>query len=235
MHAELLLRGHVLGTAPHRTPNGLVRPKRRRPVLRMTVPPEGASSVSLQTEGSDATSPDRLASAIVAIAERQDREAFTLLFNHFAPRVKSYLLRLGAPPEMAEELAQESLLTVWRRAGAYNPEVAAASTWIFTIARNLRIDLARRAARATQLRDPLEELPPEAAPDEALSAMQDEGRIRSAMATLPQDQAKVISLAFFADKPHSEIALDLGLPLGTVKSRLRLAMARLRALLDDRQ
>jgi RNA polymerase sigma-70 factor (ECF subfamily) len=176
-----------------------------------------------------------LASAIVAIAERQDREAFTLLFNHFAPRVKSYLLRLGAPPELAEELAQESLLTVWRRAGAYNPTVAAASTWIFTIARNLRIDHARRAARATQLRDPLEELAPEAAPDEALSAVQDERRIRGAMATLPHDQAMVISLAFFADKPHSEIAIDLGLPLGTVKSRLRLAMARLRALLDDRQ
>ena len=153
--------------------------------------------------------------------------------------MKSYLLRLGAPPEMAEELAQESLLTVWRRAGAYNPAVAAASTWIFTIARNLRIDLARRAARAIQVQDPLEDLAPVAAsdhatPDAALIAVQDEARIRRAMATLPDDQAKVIRLAFFADKPHSEIARDLGLPLGTVKSRLRLAMARLRALLDDR-
>ncbi len=176
-----------------------------------------------------------MAAAIIAIAQRQDREAFAVLFKHFAPRVKSYLLRLGAPAEMAEELAQETLLTVWRRAGAYNPAVAAASTWIFTIARNLRIDLARRAARATQLQDPLEEAAPEATPDEALSALQDETRIRRAMTTLPEDQVKVIRLAFFADKPHSEIALDLGLPLGTVKSRLRLAMARLRALLDDPQ
>jgi RNA polymerase sigma-70 factor (ECF subfamily) len=185
-------------------------------------------------DGVRATDPASLAAAIVAIAERRDRDAFVTLFKHFAPRVKSYILRLGAPPEMAEELAQETLLTVWRRAGAYNPDVAAASTWIFTIARNLRIDLARRGARATQLQNPLEDLPPEATPDESLIAVQDEARIRGAMATLPDDQAKVISLAFFADKPHSEIALDLGLPLGTVKSRLRLAMARLRALLDDR-
>jgi len=195
----------------------------------MTAPPE-----STLPENPSLASPDGLAAAIVAIAQRQDREAFALLFKHFAPRVKNYLLRLGAPPELAEELAQESLLTVWRRAGAYNPTVAAASTWIFTIARNLRIDLARRAARATQVRDPLEEIPPEAMPDAALSAIQDEARIRRAMATLPDDQAKVIRLAFFADKPHSEIARDLGLPLGTVKSRLRLAMARLRALLNDR-
>jgi RNA polymerase sigma-70 factor (ECF subfamily) len=196
----------------------------------MAAPSESASS-----ESSITASPDSLAAAIIAIAQRQDREAFAVLFKHFAPRVKSYLLRLGAPAEMAEELAQETLLTVWRRAGAYNPAVAAASTWIFTIARNLRIDLARRAARATQLQDPLEEAAPEATPDEALSALQDETRIRRAMTTLPEDQVKVIRLAFFADKPHSEIALDLGLPLGTVKSRLRLAMARLRALLDDPQ
>jgi RNA polymerase sigma-70 factor (ECF subfamily) len=200
----------------------------------MTAPPGRAPPESLPDEGLNAASPARLAAAIVAIADKQDREAFALLFSHFAPRVKSYLLRLGALPEMAEELAQESLLTVWRRASAYNPSVAAASTWIFTIARNLRIDQARRAARATQIQDPLEDLAPEPAPDEALSALQDEARIRRAMATLPDDQAKVIRLAFFADKPHSEIALDLGLPLGTVKSRLRLAMARLRALLDDR-
>jgi RNA polymerase sigma-70 factor (ECF subfamily) len=199
-------------------------PPSTRPRARMTTPLDGVG----------ATSSENLAAAIVAIAERRDRDAFAALFKHFAPRVKSYLLRLGAPAEMAEELAQETLLTVWRRASAYNPDVAAASTWIFTIARNLRIDLARRAARATQLQDPLEEAPPEATPDEAFSAVEDEARIRGAMTALPADQAKVITLAFFADKPHSEIARDLGLPLGTVKSRLRLALARLRVALDDR-
>ena len=178
---------------------------------------------------------DSLSAAIVAIAERNDREAFATLFMHFAPRVKSYLLRLGAPAEAAEELAQETLLTVWRRAAGYDPRMAAASTWIFTIARNLRIDLARRAARLGPTEDPFEAASFEPAPDMALSAMQDQARIKTAISNLPADQAQVIALAFFADKPHSEIAIDLGLPLGTVKSRLRLAMGRLRAALDDRK
>ncbi len=172
-----------------------------------------------------------LSGLIVSIAERGDREAFTGLFDHFAPRVKSYLLRLGTAPEAAEELAQETLLTVWRRAGSFDPARAAASTWIFTIARNLRIDLSRRDGRAQPTDDPSTFNPGPAAPDEALGACQDEIRIAAAMAGLPKEQAQVIKLAFFADKPHSEIASELGLPLGTVKSRLRLAMARLRGAL----
>jgi RNA polymerase sigma-70 factor (ECF subfamily) len=170
---------------------------------------------------------------IVAIAERGDREAFAALFNHFAPRVKSYLLRLGAGGEAAEELAQETLLTVWRRASAFDPRRAAASTWIFTIARNLRIDVLRRERRGVPAEDP-SDAPPDPTPaDQALSALQDEARISAALTTLPAEQAQVIRLAFFSDKPHSEIAADLSLPLGTVKSRLRLAMMRLRALLAE--
>jgi RNA polymerase sigma-70 factor (ECF subfamily) len=174
-----------------------------------------------------------LAGCIVRIAERSDRDAFVCLFNHFAPRVKSYLVRLGAAPESAEELAQETLLTVWRRAAAFDPGRAAASTWIFTIARNLRIDLSRRDGRAPPAdgSSGLSETP--ARPDEALSALEDKARIGIAMASLPREQAQVISLAFFADKAHSEIAGELGLPLGTVKSRLRLAMARLRGALAE--
>lgn len=174
-----------------------------------------------------------LAGFIVRIAERGDREAFAGLFSHFAPRVKSYLMRLGAPPEAAEELAQETLLTVWRRAASYDPARAAASTWIFTIARNLRIDLARRDARAAQPEDPSAFTPAPALPDTLLSATEDEARIGAALADLPKEQAQVITLAFFADKPHSEIAAELGIPLGTVKSRLRLAMARLRGALRE--
>lgn len=177
---------------------------------------------------------ESLSDMIVAIAQSGDREAFAALFKHFAPRVKSYLLRLGASAEAAEELAQETLLTVWRRAGAYNPAMAAASTWIFTIARNLRIDLARRAARTGPAEDPSDIAVCEPAPDAVLGTREDQARIKGAMAMLPADQMQVILLAFFADKPHSEIAVDLGLPLGTVKSRLRLAMARLRLALDNR-
>jgi RNA polymerase sigma-70 factor (ECF subfamily) len=142
-------------------------------------------------------------------------------------------MRLGAAPEAAEELAQETLLTVWRRAAAFDPSRAAASTWIFTIARNLRIDLSRRDGRAAPAEDSSDFGDAPARPDEALSALEEKTRISIAMASLPQEQAQVISLAFFADKAHSEIAGELGLPLGTVKSRLRLAMARLRGALAE--
>jgi len=170
---------------------------------------------------------------IVLIAERGDREAFARLFDYFAPRVKSYLMRLGVAPETAEELAQETLLTVWRRAQVFDPTRAAASTWIFTIARNLRIDLFRRDRRTPPVDDPLGFAPSPAAPDEALCVLEDGERIGLAIAALPKEQAEVIALAFFADKTHSEIAGEIGLPLGTVKSRLRLALARLRAVLAE--
>jgi RNA polymerase sigma-70 factor (ECF subfamily) len=172
-----------------------------------------------------------LAQLIVDIAERADREAFATVFRHFAPRVKSYLLRLGSGAESAEELAQETMLTVWRRAGAFDPAKAAASTWIFTIARNLRIDRLRRDGRPIPGDDP-SDLAAQSLPDSLLSASEDQVRLARALATLPREQAQVVTLAFFGDKPHSEIAVELGLPLGTVKSRLRLAMGRLRAALD---
>ncbi len=174
-----------------------------------------------------------LSASIVAIAERGDREAFAALFSHFAPRVKSYLLRMGAGAEAAEELAQETLLTVWRRAGAFDPGRAAASTWIFTIARNLRFDALRREKRPTMADDPSDAGPNPIPPDALLAALQDEARVGRAVAELPADQARVVRLAFFSDKAHSEIANELGLPLGTVKSRLRLAMGRLRVMLGE--
>ncbi len=177
---------------------------------------------------------ERFAELIAAIAARADRSAFAALFGHFAPRVKSYMLRLGAPPPLAEELAQETLLTVWRKAGAFDAAKAAPSTWIFTIARNLRIDAARRERRGGQTADdPTDEPPAEPSPDAQLVATQSEGRIRRALQRLPPEQAQVVRLSFFSDKPHAEIAAELDLPLGTVKSRLRLAMGRLREQLGD--
>jgi RNA polymerase sigma-70 factor (ECF subfamily) len=190
-----------------------------RPPTRMSAPP--------------ASPAPPFAEMIAAIAARADRAAFAALFGHFAPRVKSYLLRLGAEPRLAEELAQETLLAVWRKAAAFDPGKAAPSTWIFTIARNLRIDAARRERRAAPLDDPSDLPDADPAPDAALVAAQSGGRIRAALQALPPEQAEVIRLSYFSDKPHAEIAQELSLPLGTVKSRLRLAMGRLRELLGD--
>ncbi|MBX7249907.1 MAG: sigma-70 family RNA polymerase sigma factor [Caulobacteraceae bacterium] len=179
------------------------------------------------------TRADDPAALIVAVATRGDRDAFALLFEHFAPRVKSYMLRLGAPPETAEELAQECLLTVWRKATLFDPARAGASTWIFAIARNLRIDAVRRQRRPRFEDDPTDEPAPEPPADAIAFAAERDVRLREAMRELPPDQAEVIRRSFFQDKAHSEIARELSLPLGTVKSRLRLALARLRGLVGD--
>lgn len=179
------------------------------------------------------TRPGDPAALILAIAHKADRRAFADLFAHFAPRVKSYMLRLGAPPEAAEELAQEAMLSVWRKANLFDPARAGASTWIFAIARNLRIDALRRERRPRIEDDPTDEPAPEAAADAVVECHERDVRLREAMAELPRDQAEVVRLSFFQDKPHSEIAKDLNLPLGTVKSRLRLALGRLRGLVGD--
>jgi RNA polymerase sigma-70 factor (ECF subfamily) len=169
---------------------------------------------------------------LVAIAARQDRVAFKALFAHFAPRIKAYLMRLGASAAQAEDLAQEAMIAVWRKARLFDPAKASAATWIFTIARNLRIDAIRRERRPDfDPHDPAFVPDAEPSADARLMQTDDESALRDALKTLPPDQAQVIELSFFADKPHSVIANDLGLPLGTVKSRLRLAMARIRAAL----
>lgn len=170
---------------------------------------------------------------IEAVALRRDREAYARLFEHFAPRLKAYLMRAGAPAGAAEDFAQEALLTVWRKASLYDPTRAAASAWIFTIARNLRIDTLRRDRSAVPKID-LSQLPDDPLrPDDILHDQDRVGRVRKALETLSREQASVVQLSFFHDKAHSEIARELGLPLGTVKSRLRLAMLRLRDMLGD--
>lgn len=171
---------------------------------------------------------------IVAIAQRRDRQQFAALFAHFGPRLKGFFLRLGVTQGVAEDLMQETLLIVWRKADRFDPTRAGASTWIFTIARNLRIDLKRRERDPGMLTEFYDGADQPTPGDHLLTAERD-GRIHQALTSLPADQAEVIRLAFFEDRPHSQIADDLKIPLGTVKSRVRLAMMRLRALVEERQ
>jgi len=165
------------------------------------------------------------------VASERDRTAFAALFSHFAPRVKAYLLRQGAPAPVAEDLAQ-ALLSLWRKAHLFDPAKASVGTWLFTIARNLRIDAIRREKRPEL--DPEDFMPDSGlAADEGLVQADDESRLRLALKELPADQIQVVELSFFADKPHSQIAAELGIPLGTVKSRLRLAMSRLKRAMGE--
>ncbi len=175
----------------------------------------------------------RLAGYVKAIADRQDRQAFIALFGHFAPRVKSFMMRGGASAEQADDLVQETMMTVWRKAPLYDPAKASPGTWVFTIARNRRIDSLRRDNRPTVSVEDVELVDDSADAEDRVAADQTAQRIRAMMAALPPDQAQVIQMSFLEDLPHPAIAEKLGLPLGTVKSRLRLAFKKARDLLGD--
>lgn len=175
-----------------------------------------------------------LSQDIVAIAQQGDREAFARLFRHFAPRVKAYMVRQGMAAARAEELAQETLLAVWNKAALFDPGRADAATWIFTIARNLRIDALRRERYPEVPDDGLDQRPDDRPlADMQAAANQESHRLRQALTELSADQAEVVRLSFFADLAHPAIAEKLNLPLGTVKSRLRLAMTKIRRALGE--
>ncbi len=177
---------------------------------------------------------EEMSALVLAVAQKQDRQAFGQLFEHYAPRVKSYLMRHGADDAQAEEIVQETMLSLWRKAGMFDPVKASAGTWIFTIARNLRIDMIRKNRRPEfDVEDPAFVPDPEMSQDETMQADQMRIQVRNALKELPEEQACVVRLSFFEDKPHGEIAKELALPLGTVKSRLRLAMRRIRVALGE--
>jgi RNA polymerase sigma-70 factor (ECF subfamily) len=164
---------------------------------------------------------------IEAIRDHKDQRAFARLFEHFAPRLKSFLMRSGVTAEFAEECTQEVMATLWRKADMFDGSKASVSTWIYTIARNRKIDMIRK-----QRRPEPEELSwgPETEPDQddVLVMAEETEKLGRALAALPEKQRKLIERAYFGELSHSEIAEETGLPLGTIKSRIRLALDRLR-------
>jgi RNA polymerase sigma-70 factor (ECF subfamily) len=177
-------------------------------------------------------SPDALVEMMAQIAEGRDRQAFALLFRYFGPKLKTFFLRWALSSNAAEDLVQETMLTVWRKAAYFDPERAGVATWIFTVARNIRIDHLRRQ------RDP-STLPPDAdggpqTVEDGLLGAERDAQVRRALAALSAEQQTIIRLSYFGEKSQAAIAHELGIPLGTVKSRTRLAMNRLRALLEDK-
>lgn len=175
-----------------------------------------------------------MADFLQRIAERGDVEAFRKLFQSYAPRVKSYMMRQGADANTAEELTQETMMTVWRKASLYSVEKGSATTWIYTIARNLRIDRLRKEIAWVALPEGYDQQEsPDALPDDVMSEQERKKRVQDALAVLPADQLEVVSLSYIDGLSHSEIADRLGLPLGTVRSRMRLAYQKVRELVED--
>lgn len=169
---------------------------------------------------------DSWSARLTSLAETRDKAEFAAIYGYFAPRVKSYIVRLGMPLATAEEVAQEAMLSVWRKSHLFNSTKASASTWIFTLARNLCIDRMRRE-KAVEYELPEEEPDPDQRDMAEHSVLEE--RMQVAIASLPESQAQVLHLSYYEGKSHSEIADQLGIPLGSVKSRLRLAFSKLKA------
>ena len=188
-------------------------------------PRSGAASA--ERRGASPSEPHDWVDHLRRVHEHQDHQAFAELFAYFAPRVKSFLMKSGADETTAEECAQDVMATLWRKAHMFDPSRATVATWIFTIARNRRIDVIRRERRPEP-----EALPwgPEEEPQaaEVLELQQERERLSAALARLPAKQRELVEKAYFGDLSHSQIAGETGLPLGTIKSRIRLALERLR-------
>lgn len=174
---------------------------------------------------------------VVSVA-KGDQQAFVILFNHFAPRIVTYLRRGGTPPSVAEEISQEAMVMAWRKAGTFDPSLGAVATWLFTIARNLRVDRYRREGGEHRGFD--QEIDsdsyafadPEPSPEQRLAVRQREGRVRAALRQLSPQQVHLLQRSFFADSTHDDISRDLCVPLGTVKSQIRRALISMRRYLE---
>lgn len=173
--------------------------------------------------------PSHYNALLTEVGVNKNRAAFAELFDYFAPRIKFFLMKGGAAQDVADELAQETMITLWQKASSYDPARANASTWIFTIARNKRIDGLRKKIRP-ETEDSEAELIADTTPlaSEALSQQEELQVMQNALGMLPQEQSDLLYKSFFEDKTHADIAHETGLPLGTVKSRIRLALDKLR-------
>ena len=171
--------------------------------------------------------PDIWTGKLLDIRENRSEAAFVALFEHFAPRVKAFLMRSGSDAALAEEIVQDVMTTVWRKAHLFDPARASVATWIFTIARNRRIDALRKIRRPEP-----EDLTwgPDHEPEatDIVGLQQESAKLAEALGTLPEKQRLLVEKAYFGELSHREIAAETGLPLGTIKSRIRLALDRLR-------
>ena len=167
---------------------------------------------------------------ILNIAQNNCRESYKLLFSQFAPKIKSFMIGQGVKANEAEDIAQDTMLKIWRKAQLFDPKKAKASTWIFTIARNLQIDAIRKQKRHDRFNNEIQIETYEADTAEKMISEQSASQVKEVIKQLPAEQLQVLKLSFYEDLSHSQIAQSLSIPVGTVKSRLRLALGRLKSI-----
>ena len=176
-----------------------------------------------------------LSACMTRIANDRDKSAFAELFDHYAPQIRAYSLARDPGADLvADDLVQEVMTRVWLKASKYNSNLANLNTWIFTLARNCRIDYLRRNSRYVTEIDPTD----------IFNDMEDEGpgpfqmaqqgraeeSIRAGLQELPREQAEILTKVYLEGKSHQQTSEELKLPLGTVKSRVRLALKKLEVL-----
>ena len=176
---------------------------------------------------------NHLSECLYEIAECQSKEAFQTIFKYFAPRLKSYLIKLGALENQAEEVIQEVMIAVWTKSASYDKAKSSVGTWIYTIARNKRIDKIRKEKRhyLTESDEGLE-IPVQSTQENEILSSQLSVKLKSYIENLPKEQGDLLKLSYFYDKTHVDIAEELNIPLGTVKSRIRLALTKMRHLVE---
>ena len=187
-----------------------------------------AESISTPDSGYEINSIEVDKKLIAAIADFKDKSAFHEIFDRYAPKIKSFAFRLGSEANAAEDIVQETMIAVWRHSHLYNQSKGSVSTWIFTIARNKRYDYLRRRMRPEP--DPMDPafLKHQNTPEEDMEKVREEITVRKAINSLPDEQSKIVKMSFYEGKTHQVLAEELNLPLGTVKSRMRLALKKIR-------
>ncbi len=184
---------------------------------------------STARDGEKKTSPNEMNTALLAIANDKDRSAFKSIYSYFSPRLKAFFLSQGTDRQLAEEIVQETMINIWRKAPQFNPQKASAATWIYTIARNRRVDMLRKINRPSpDFNDPAFVVDPQLDSSALVNKEQESRHLNKLITRLSEEQQAVLKLAFFQDKTHGDVAIELDIPLGTVKSRIRLALKRLR-------
>ncbi len=187
-----------------------------------------------QEQSSPEGQEERYRELLQLVASRGDREAFEILFRHFGPKIKAIMQNSGADSAMADDIVQDAMLIIWRKASYYNPSRGSVSSWVFTIARNLRIDRLRHSSsRPYQDIEEIELRSFEPDAEDQLAGLQRARHVETAVAELPDEQRQIIELAFVQDISQREMAKTLDIPVGTVKSRMRLAYGKLKVLLED--